>query len=161
MNADEGDAFIYLLGFSKYGVPPARVNKLKRTVMTLRRIDGSAFTGVVVSDNARPRLIGNEIKENSTGGIFIKEGGDPFLSDNTIRDHVGAHGVGVCVEYLPRPRHDSAGQRLPAERGRGRRAGAGAGPSTHREWRLGGRRPGGGGRERGGGRLCYASSTAD
>ena len=50
-----------------------------------------------VTRNARPRLIGNEIWGNGVVGILIDEGGDPFLSGNTIRDHAGVHGRGMLV----------------------------------------------------------------
>ena len=73
------------------------VHGAKFSVLTLRRIDGSTDTGVFVSNNSRPRLIGNEIWGNRMG-ITIGGGGDPFLSANTIRDHAGANGRGVVVK---------------------------------------------------------------
>ena len=51
---------------------------------------------MLVSENAQPRLIGNEIWANGDG-IAIEEGGDPHLSGNTIRDHAGVNGRGVFV----------------------------------------------------------------
>ena len=64
----------------------------------LRRIDGSTGAGLHVSNNAQPRLIGNEIWGNSMG-ILISDGGDPFLSDNAIHDHAGVNGRGVVVHH--------------------------------------------------------------
>ena len=69
---------------------------LKCFVLTLRRIDGSIFTGVFVTRGANPRLISNVIWGNGIG-VYMISGGDPFLSGNTIRDHAGVHGRGVLV----------------------------------------------------------------
>ena len=52
--------------------------------------------GVLISRNARPRLIGTEIWGNGVG-IAVTNEGDPHLSGNTIRDHAGVNGVGVLV----------------------------------------------------------------
>ena len=68
------------------------------TFSTLCRISGGIFAGVYISDEARPRLIGNEIFGNGRGGVGIIDGGEPHLSGNTIRDHAGARGVGVLVQ---------------------------------------------------------------
>ena len=68
-------------------------------VLTLRRIDGSTYTGVNVLFAAQPRLIGNEIWGNGMAGVIVEQGGDPFLSGNTIRDHAGVNGRGVFVHH--------------------------------------------------------------
>ena len=49
-----------------------------------------------VWNNARPRLIGNEIWGNRVG-LIAERGGDPFLSGNIIRDNGGVDGQGVLV----------------------------------------------------------------
>ena len=54
---------------------------------------------MLVSFEARPRLIGNEIWGNVRAGIVIARGGDPHISGNTIRDHSGVHALGVIVDH--------------------------------------------------------------
>ena len=68
-------------------------------VLTHCRINGSIGSGFGISRNARPRLISNEIWGNGIVGVTVDEGGDPFLSGNTIRDHAGVDGVGVVVRH--------------------------------------------------------------
>ena len=63
----------------------------------LARIHHGFGDGIVVSDGARPFLIGNEVWSNGEGGIFVHRGADPTLSVNIIRDHAGPHGIGVLV----------------------------------------------------------------
>ena len=63
----------------------------------LARIHHGFGDGVVVTDGARPFLVGNEIWGNGEGGIFVRRGADPFLSVNIIRDHAGRGGIGVLV----------------------------------------------------------------
>ena len=75
-------------------IPPI-VRNTKDFVLMLRRIDGSSGVGVLISFNARPRLLGNEIWDNVLAGVRVSNGGDPFLSGNIIRDHAGMDGVGV------------------------------------------------------------------
>ena len=66
--------------------------------MRTRRIhDSGGGDGVVVARGARPRLEGCELWGNADGGVYVHEGGDPFLSNNVIRDHAGALGMGVLV----------------------------------------------------------------
>ena len=100
MGVRERDAFIHLSGFIVIFDSPHGAECM---ALTPRRIDGSTATGVCISRNAQPRLTGNEIWGNRVG-IFVEKGGDPFLSGNTIRDHVGVndvgvHGVGVFVHH--------------------------------------------------------------
>ena len=64
---------------------------------TLCRISGSTEAGLYITQDARPRLIGNETFGNGRGGIEVYDRGDPHLSTNIIRDHGGAGGVGVLV----------------------------------------------------------------
>ena len=73
----------------------------------VRSIHAGRAAGVVVRNEACPRLIGNEIWGNGYGGgVMILSSADPVLTHNVIRDHAGVDGTGVWVAASARGRGD-------------------------------------------------------
>ena len=65
--------------------------------LTVNKIHVNLGTGVFVK-SAYGILLGNTIRGNNLAGVWVRNGGDPTLVDNTIRDHIRTQGFGVVIE---------------------------------------------------------------